>query len=271
MANSKEELMNYQTLIIEREVEEKIAFITVNRPDKLNALNMQVLQDLSAAFDQLEADPQVRSIVMTGAGQKSFIAGADISELNALSGPVQGAAHARMGQALAFKIERLSKPVIMAINGYALGGGLELALAGDIRIASENARLGQPEINLGIIPGFGGTQRLARLVGRGTAKLLIFEGAPVTAQEAYRMGLVDKVVPLTLLHEEARLLARTLATKPPIALAMAKAAINEGLEVDLDRGCSIEAANFGLLFSTEDRAEGTRAFLEKRQPDFKGR
>jgi enoyl-CoA hydratase/carnithine racemase len=159
----------------------------------------------------------------------------------------------------------------MAINGYALGGGLEIAMAGDIRIASENARLGQPEIKLGIIPGFGGTQRLARLVGRGQAKLMVMNGEPVTALEALRMGLVEKVVPLTLLNEEARLLAKSLATKPPIALKLAKAAINEGLEVDLDRGCAIEAAYFGLLYSTEDRVEGTSAFLEKRNPTFKGK
>jgi enoyl-CoA hydratase/3-hydroxyacyl-CoA dehydrogenase len=144
-------------------------------------------------------------------------------------------------------------------------------MAGDIRIAAESARLGQPEINLGIIPGFGGTQRLPRLVGRGMAKLMIYSGEHITAQEAYRIGLVDKVVPLSLLHEEARLLARNLATKPPIALAMAKAAINDGVEVDLERGCAIEAANFGLLFSTEDRLEGTSAFLQKRKPEFKGK
>ncbi len=263
--------MAYTTILVEREIEEKLAFVTVNRPDKLNALNSTVMHELGAAFDELEADPDVRVIVMTGAGEKSFIAGADIAELNGLPDPVQAAHHGRLGQSLAFKIERLGKPVIMAINGFALGGGLELAMAGDIRIASENARLGQPEINLGIIPGFGGTQRLPRLVGRGMAKLLIMGGDHITAQEAYRIGLVDKVVSLSLLHEEARLLARNLASKPPIALAMAKAAINDGMEVDLDRGCGIEAANFGLLFSTEDRLEGTKAFLEKRKATFKGK
>ncbi len=263
--------MDYTTILLEREPDEKIAFVTVNRPDKLNALNLQVLQELNAAFDELALDESVRVIVMTGAGQKAFVAGADIAELSGLPDPVHGAAHARLGQGLAFKIERLGKPVIMSINGFALGGGLELAMAGDIRIAAETAQLGQPEINLGIIPGFGGTQRLPRLVGRGMAKLLIFEGGRISAQEALRIGLVDRVVPLTLLHEESRLLARTLAAKPPIALAMAKAAINEGMEVDLDRGCSIEAANFGLLFSTQDRAEGTKAFLEKRQANFTGK
>lgn len=263
--------MAYTTILVEREEAEKIAFVTVNRADKLNALNSTVLRELSAAFDELAADEGVRAIVMTGAGQKAFIAGADISELNALADSIHGATHARLGQALAFKIERLPKPVIMAINGFALGGGCELAMAGDIRIAAEQAQLGQPEINLGIIPGFGGTQRLPRLVGRGMAKLLIMEGGRISAQEALRIGLVDKVVPLTLLHEESRLLAITLAQKPPVALAMAKAAINEGVEVDLDRGCSIEADKFGLLFNTEDRAEGTKAFLEKRKANFKGK
>lgn len=263
--------MAYTTILVEREAAERIAFVTVNRPDKLNALNLTVLTELGAAFDELEADPEILAVVMTGAGQKAFVAGADIAELNALPDPVLAARHARLGQGLAFKIERLTKPVVMAINGYALGGGLELAMAGDIRIASVNARLGQPEINLGIIPGFGGTQRLPRLVGRGMAKLMIMGGEPITAQEALRIGLVEKVVELGVLHEEARLLARNLAAKPPIALAMAKAAINEGLETDMDRGCSIEALNFGLLFNTEDRAEGTKAFLEKRKAEFKGK
>jgi enoyl-CoA hydratase len=218
----------------------------------------------------LGADENVRVIVMTGAGQKAFIAGADIAELNALPDPVRAAHHARLGQALCFKIERLRQPVIMAINGYALGGGLELAMAGDIRIAAETARLGQPEINLGIIPGFGGTQRLPRLVGKGLAKLMIYGGDHITAQEGLRIGLVDRVVSLALLNEEARKLALSLAKKAPLALAMAKAAINQGLEVDLDRGCDLEAANFGLLFSTADKAEGTKAFLEKRPANFKG-
>jgi enoyl-CoA hydratase len=262
--------MEYTSILVEREAAEKIAFITVNRPDKLNALNSTVLRELGAAFDELEADENVRAIVMTGAGQKAFIAGADIAELNALPGPVQAAHHAHLGQALCFKIERLRQPVIMAINGYALGGGLELAMAGDIRIAAETARLGQPEINLGIIPGFGGTQRLPRLVGKGLAKLMIYGGDHITAQEGLRIGLVDRVVSLALLNEEARKLALSLAKKAPLALAMAKAAINQGLEVDLDRGCDLEAANFGLLFSTADKAEGTKAFLEKRPANFKG-
>jgi enoyl-CoA hydratase len=262
--------MEYTSILVEREAAEKIAVVTVNRPDKLNALNLAVLKELGAAFDELEADREVRAIVMTGAGSKAFIAGADISELNALPGPVRGAAHGHLGQQLCFKIERLRQPVIMAINGYALGGGLELAMAGDIRIASETARLGQPEINLGIIPGFGGTQRLPRLVGKGFAKLMIFGGDPITAEEGFRIGLVDRVVPQEQLAGEARKLAVALAKKAPLALAAAKSAINGGLETDLDRGCDLEAAQFGLLFSTADKAEGTKAFLEKRPANFTG-
>lgn len=262
--------MEYSVILVERETEGKIAFVTVNRPDKLNALNFKVIEELTAAFDELEADPDVRAIVMTGAGPKAFIAGADISELNAVPGAVQGASHARLGQRLCARIENLHQPVIMAINGFALGGGLELAMAGDIRIAAETARLGQPEINLGLIPGFGGTQRLPRLVGKGMAKLMIFGGDHITAPEALRIGLVDRVVPADALREEARKLALNLAKKAPVALAKAKEAINQGLEVDLDRGCEIEADKFGLLFSTADKAEGTAAFLEKRPANFKG-
>jgi enoyl-CoA hydratase len=262
--------MEYTAILVERDAAEKIAVVTVNRPEKLNALNLTVLKELNAAFDELEADPAVRAIVMTGAGARAFIAGADIAELNALPDPVHGANHGKLGQQLCFKIERLRQPVIMAINGYALGGGLELAMAGDIRIAAETARLGQPEINLGIIPGFGGTQRLPRLVGKGIAKLMIFGGDPIPAEEGLRIGLVDRVVPQAQLAEEARKLAVQLAKKAPLALAAAKTAINGGLETDLDRGCELEAAQFGLLFSTADKAEGTNAFLEKRPANFTG-
>lgn len=262
--------MEYTSILVERAAAEKIAVVTVNRPEKLNALNLAVLKELNAAFDELEADREVRAIVMTGAGEKAFIAGADIAELNSLPDPVHGAYHGKLGQQLCFKIERLRQPVIMAINGYALGGGLELAMAGDIRLAADTARLGQPEINLGIIPGFGGTQRLPRLVGKGLAKLMIFGGDPITAEEGLRVGLVDRVVPQAQLAEEARKLAVKLAGKAPLALAAAKAAINGGLETDLDRGCDLEAAQFGLLFSTADKAEGTQAFLEKRPANFTG-
>jgi enoyl-CoA hydratase len=261
--------MEYTALKLEKA--DGVATVTVNRPEKLNALNYAVLGELKAAFEELAADDTVRVVIMTGAGERAFIAGADISELNAIEGPVTAAKHARLGQEVAARIEKLPKPVIMAINGFALGGGCELAMAGDIRIAADSAKLGQPEINLGIIPGFGGSQRLPRLVGRGMAKLLILSGEHITAQEAHRIGLVDKVVPAASLMEETRKLATTLAGKPPIALAYAKAAIDEGLEVDLDRGCGIEASYFGILFDTEDRTEGTAAFLEKRKATFKGK
>ncbi len=263
--------MAYSTILVERDNSLPVATVTVNRPEKLNPLNSAVLQELGRAFAELDNDESVRVIIMTGMGDRSFIAGADINELNALADPVKASEHARFGQALCFQIERLGKPVIMAINGFALGGGLEIAMAGDIRIAAETAQLGQPEIDLGIIPGFGGTQRLARLVGIGRAKLMIMTGQRITASEALRIGLVEKVVPLGVLNEEARLIASQLAEKPPIALKLAKAAINDGLQVDLDRGCGIEASNFGLLFNTSDRKEGTSAFLEKRKPTFKGK
>ena len=260
--------MRYENILLERE--ENIGIITINRPKVLNALNEATLFELEAALDELAADKQVRAIIITGAGEKAFVAGADIGELQALPSPAAGLAKCQRGQSLLFKIENLPKPVIMAINGFALGGGCELAMAGDIRLAADTARLGQPEINLGIIPGYGGTQRLPRLVGKGMAKLLIFTGDMISAEEALRIGLVDKVVPATELMEAARGLARQLAAKAPVALALAKASINQGLEVDLERGCALEAANFAIICSTGDRLEGTSAFLEKRKPSFKG-
>jgi enoyl-CoA hydratase len=263
--------MAYTTILVERDQTEPIATVTVNRPDKLNALNSTVLQELSAAFKELEGDESVRAIIMTGAGQKAFVAGADIAELNSIADAARASEHARLGQRVCSQIERLAKPVIMAINGFALGGGLEIAMAGDVRIAAETAKMGQPEINLGIIPGFGGTQRLPRLVGRGMAKALILGGEQISAAEALRIGLVEKVVPFGLLDQEAKLIARLFASKPPVAIKLAKAAINEGLDVDLDKGCEIEAVYFGQLYTTEDRAEGTAAFLEKRKPQWKGK
>jgi len=263
--------VSYETILVERDEAEKIATVTVNRPDKLNALSSVVLRELVEAFDELEKDPNVRAVIMTGAGSKAFIAGADISELNKLPSAADAAKHARLGQSVTFKIERLNKPVIMAINGFALGGGLELAMAGDIRIAADTAQVGQPEIDLGIFPGFGGSQRLPRLVGPGMAKIMIYGGKRINAQEALRIGLVDVVVPADSLLNEARNMAKLFASKPPIALSLAKAAINEGLEMDLDRACGLEADKFGIVCATEDKAEGTAAFLEKRKAEFKGR
>ncbi len=261
--------MTYENILVERQ--ENYALITLNRPKVLNALNQALLAELSAAIDELAADADVRAIVLTGAGNRAFAAGADIGEFNQLPSASVAAEFALRGQALLNKIERLPKPVIAALNGFALGGGCELALACDIRLAADTARLGQPEINLGIIPGYGGTQRLVRLVGKGVAKLLCLSGDPVTAAEAMRIGLVDRVVPAAELMTEARALAAKLASKAPVAVAAIKQAINIGSEGTLADGLAFEAAQFGLAFDTEDRVEGVNAFLEKRPPTWQGR
>jgi len=261
--------VSYEHLLIDRE--DNVAVLTINRPEKYNALNDEVVEEISAAMDELAADEEVRAIVITGAGDKAFISGADIGMLRDLQKSGDAVANSRRGQAMTLKVENLPKPVIAAVNGYALGGGLELAMACDIRLASENARLGQPEIGLGVSPGYGGTQRLPRLVGKGMAKLLIFTGDMIDAHEALRIGLVQRVVPQAELLTEAKALAGKLAAKSPLTLAACKEAINRGLEVDLERGLTIESLEFGVLRSTEDYEEGTSAFLEKRKPLFKGR
>jgi enoyl-CoA hydratase len=261
--------MAYENVILEREGE--IAILTVNRAKVLNALNAATLDDIEAAVREVQADAEIRGLVVTGAGDRAFVAGADINQINCLPSPSAGVEMSGRGHEVFFAVERLDKPVIAAINGFALGGGCELAMACDIRIAAETARLGQPEINLGVIPGYSGTQRLPRLVGKGAAKLIIYSGDMITAEEALRIGLVDRVVPAGELMPAAKALAKQLAEKPPIALAVAKRSIDLGMEVDLERGCAIEAMNFGIACSTEDKAEGTSAFLEKRKPAFKGR
>ena len=261
--------MAYQNISVERD--ENIAVITVNRPQVRNALNVATLRELGEALDELAVDPAVRAIVLTGAGDRAFVAGADINELRALGSSQEAEAFAQHGQGVFYKIEQIDKPVIVAVNGYALGGGCELALAGDIRLAADTARFGQPEINLGIIPGFGGTQRLSRAVGKSAAKLLILTGEMIDAQEALRLGLVDRLYPLAELLPAAKALAKALAAKAPVALALAKRAINLGLETSLERGLGLEVALFGQVCATEDRLEGTSAFLEKRQPSYKGR
>jgi enoyl-CoA hydratase len=261
--------VSYETLLVQRT--DGILTVTINRPQVLNALNSQVTQELDALASEVEADGAVRAVIMTGAGDRAFVAGADINELHAMAG--QGSSAATYGarlQAVTIRWERLPKPVIAAVNGYALGGGCELAMAADVRIASENARFGQPEINLGIIPGAGGTQRLPRLVGKGYAKLMVLSGDPIDAQEALRIGLVQRVVPAERLMEEVRALAAKLAGKAPIALRLAKGAVDDGLEADIDRGLALEARAFGLSLGTKDAAEGTAAFLEKRPPTFTG-
>jgi enoyl-CoA hydratase len=254
---------------IEIKIEEPLAILTLNRPSALNALNAETKEELSKVLEELNRDPKVRVIIMTGSGEKAFCAGADIGELKELS-PLAGMELALLGQKLSKQIEALDKPVIAAINGYALGGGCELAMACDIRIASEKAKLGQPEVNLGLTPGFGGTQRLPRLVGKGKALELLLTGDMIDAHEAHRIGLVEKVVPHEALLEAAKEMALKIASKGPIAVRLCKKAVHEGLQVDLDRGLEIEAAYFSAICSTKDKLEGTAAFLEKRKPHFKG-
>lgn len=259
----------YEDIVVE--VEAPAGIITLNRPSVLNALRIRLLAEVSGALSQLEAHPDVRAIIITGAGEKAFAAGADIAELNALQTAGSGADQARMGQALTRKIERLSKPVIVAINGFALGGGCELAMAGDIRIASENAKFGQPEVNLGLIPGYGGSQRTTRLVGKGMAMYLCLTGETIDAHEALRIGLVAKVVPLGELMTQAKRVASVIASKAPLAIAACKRVINNGAHLSLDDALELEALEFGMLVDTEDIREGTGAFLEKRKPQWKGR
>ncbi len=261
--------MPYENVIVERDG--PVGIITINRPEVLNALNDRTVAEIDAALDELGADAEVRVIVITGAGPKAFVSGADINELRALQTAQEARRKASEGQRVLRKIETLPKPVIAAINGYALGGGCEIAMACDIRIAADTAKLGQPEINLGILPGYGGTQRLPRLVGRGKAKLLLFTGEMIDANEAFRLGLVDRVVPAAELMDKVKGLAHAIASKAPVALALIKEAVNRGLEMPLDDANAFEAYAFGLVSTTEDRVEGTSAFLEKRKPQFKGR
>jgi enoyl-CoA hydratase len=252
-------------------IEEQIGIITFNRPNVLNALRSRLLEEVSGALLEMERDDRVRAIVITGAGEKAFAAGADISELNALATAGSGADQARKGQALTRQIERLSKPVIMAINGFALGGGCEIAMAGDILIASDNAKFGQPEVNLGLIPGYGGSQRTTRLVGKGMAAYLCLTGEIIDAQEALRIGLVARVVPRSELLHEAKRVAGVIASKAPLAITACKRVINNGAHLSIDDALELEALEFGALVDTEDIREGTTAFLEKRKPVWKGR
>ena len=260
--------MSFETLLVERDG--AIAVVTINRPKVLNALNSQTISELGRAMRDLQHDDTVRAIVLTGAGEKSFVAGADINELAVLS-PAAGQLHARAGQAVFDAIERLGKPVVAAINGFALGGGCELAMACTIRIAADTARLGQPEINLGILPGYGGSQRLPRLVGKGIALEILLSGDMVPAARAHEIGLVNRVVPASDLMAEAKKVAKTLASKAPIAVRYIIEAVNAGSETPLAEAQFIEATLFGLVASTEDMKEGTKAFLEKRTAAWQGR
>ena len=248
-----------------------IASLTIDRPKKLNALNAETLLELDAAFSRFGADESVRAVIVTGTGDRAFVAGADISELARETGAT-GHRTALRGQALFRRIETLGKPVIAAINGFALGGGLELALACHVRIASPSAKLGLPEVTLGAIPGYGGTQRLARIVGRGRALEMILTGDPIDAQEAYRIGLVNRVVPEgASLLDAARELAQRMIRNAPLALRHALLAVDRGLDADLDGGLLLEATLFGILCATEDLREGMNAFLEKRPAKFQGK
>lgn len=260
--------MSFENLLIEREG--AFAILTINRPKVLNALNTQTLDELRRAILELTHDEAVRAVVLTGSGEKSFIAGADINEL-AVQSPTGGREHAIRGQHVLDLIEQMGKPIIAAINGYALGGGCEVAMACTIRMAADTARLGQPEINLGIIPGYAGTQRLARIVGKGRALELLLSGDQISAQEAHRLGLVNRVVPAAELMAEAKKLAATLASKAPIAIRYILEAVHNGLEMPFAQAQIFEATLFGLVSSTDDMREGTAAFLEKRKPAFKGR
>lgn len=260
--------MPFENLLIQREA--GVAILTIQRPRRLNALDAQTLDELRQAVLDLQHDDSIRCVIVTGAGEKAFVAGADITEL-AGDSPDGARRRALRGQQVFDLIEQLGKPVIAAVNGLALGGGCELAMACTLRIASNEAKFGQPEIDLGLIPGFAGTQRLVRLVGRTRAMEMILTGVPISADEAMALGLVNRVVPAATLMAEARALAAELAAKPPLALRYAMVAVNRGADMPFAEACQLEAALFGMVAATDDMREGTRAFLEKRTPVFKGK
>lgn len=254
-----------ETLLYEKK--DRIGIISINRPDAMNSLNTKVLMELDVLIDELAKDENIHVIVLTGSG-KAFVAGADIAEMKDKN-VIEAKAFARLGMSLFRKIENMEKVVIAAVNGFALGGGCELAMACDIRIASEKAKFGQPEVGLGITPGFGGTQRLPRLVGEGIAKELIFTSDIIKADEAYRIGLVNKVLAPDLLMDTVIEMAEKIASKAQIAVRNSKESINRGMQADIDTGMSIEEDLFAICFSTEDQKEGMKAFLEKRKPEYK--
>lgn len=256
--------MNYENIIYE--VENGVAIITMNRPKALNSLNSEILKELSAAVKDVKTNSEIMGLIITGAG-KAFVAGADIVQMKEYNGEL-GRDYASFGQNVFNEIETLEKPVIAAVNGYALGGGNELCMSCDIRIASEKAVFGQPEVNLGILPFFGGTQRLSRLVGAGIAKELVFTGTYIKADEAYRIGLANKVVAHEQLLDAAKEMMSTILTKSPIGVKYGKVAINKGLDMDLKNALELETSFAGLCFSTEDQKEGMNAFVEKRAAEF---
>jgi len=260
--------MNFENILLEKK--NSIAYVTVNRPKVLNALNMATMEELRTAFTDIKADASIRVAIMTGAGEKAFIAGADIGEL-ARHDAVSAKEYTHRGQSVLDLIENLGKPVIACINGFALGGGCEIAMACTMRLASENAKLGQPEVKLGIIPGYGGTQRLPRLVGKGIAMQLLLAGEMIAAQEAHRIGLVNEITAAAELIPRAEAIAHKIIANAPLAVQYAMEAVNKGMEMTLAEGLYLEAVLFGVACATEDKKEGTSAFLEKRPPQFKGK
>ncbi len=260
--------MTYENILFEKKG--AIAYVTVNRPKVLNALNMATMEDLRSAFHDLKNDNAIRVAIITGAGDKAFIAGADIAELSKYD-PVRGKEFTHRGQSVLNLIENLGKPVIACINGFALGGGCEVALACTMRLAGENAKLGQPEVKLGVIPGYGGTQRLPRLIGKGLAMQLLLSGEMISAQEAYRIGLVNEVTAPGELIPRAEAIAQKIIANGPLAVQYAMEAVNKGMEMPLAEGLYLEATLFAVCCATEDKKEGTTAFLEKRPAQFKGK
>jgi len=259
---------NFENILFEKK--NAIAYVTVNRPKVLNALNMATMEELRRAFHAIKQDAEVRVVILTGAGEKAFIAGADIGEL-ARNNAVEAKAYTHQGQSVLNLIENCGKPVIACINGFALGGGCEIAMACTMRLASDNAKLGQPEVKLGIIPGYGGTQRLSRLVGKGVAMQLVLAGEMISAEEAHRIGLVNEVVAPGELIPQAEAIAQKIIANAPLAVQWAMEAVNKGMEMPLAEGLFLEATLFGLCCATEDKKEGTTAFLEKRPAKFKGK
>jgi len=260
--------MSFENLLYEKK--NQLAYITIHRPKVLNALNMATMEELRAAFTAARDDAEVRVVLLTGSGEKAFVAGADINEL-ARHNPVEAKHYTHRGQSVLALIENLGKPVIACINGFALGGGCEIALACTLRLASESAKLGQPEVKLGIMPGYGGSQRLPRLVGKGLALQMLLTGEMISAQEAHRIGLVNEVLPLAELLPRAQAIAQQIVANAPLAVQYTLEAVNRGMEMPLPEGLFLEASLFGVVCATEDKKEGTTAFLEKRPPSFKGK
>lgn len=259
--------MEYKNIVLQKE--DKIAVLTISRPNVLNALNSETLKELDLVIDEIASDDEIYAVILTGDG-KAFVAGADIAEMRSLD-VMGGRKFGNLGNKVFRKLETLEKPVIAAVNGFALGGGCELSMACDIRIASSKAKFGQPEVGLGITPGFGGTQRLARLIGTGMAKQLLYTGDIINAEEALRIGLVNKVVEPQQLIEEVKLLAKKIANNAPIAVKLCKTAINRGIQMDIDTALIFEAEVFGECFSTLDQKNGMKAFLEKTEKSFENK